>query len=189
MISKQELRLIARARLRDTAELESGEALSAGRQADAAAGRGHGHFCPTTAGDLVITNSTLRKAMRDIAAKKGNFTLFAKIRRADAPGTWDLVVSAPWLEAGKLKATSELVELLSDSVGENSLHDFSRIQTVGANHPTVKFMLDNLSEEDGELRVQSTDLFGLQIEEAVVFRAKRPAAIRPSNRRMEPTRR
>ena len=137
----------------------------------------------------MITNSTLRKAMRDIAAKKGDFTLFAKIRRADAPGTWDLVVSAPWLEAGKLKATSELVELLSDSVGENSLHEFSRIQTVGADHPTVKFMLDNLSEEDGELRVQSTDLFGLQIEEAVVFRAKRPAAIRPPNRRMEPTRR
>jgi hypothetical protein len=75
--------------------------------------------------------------MRDIAAKKGDFTLFAKIRRADAPGTWDLVVSAPWLEAGKLKATSELVELLSDSVGENSLHEFSRIQTVGADQVHV----------------------------------------------------
>src|SRR5690606_21645509 len=106
--------------------------------------------------------------MRVIAAKKGALTLFAKIRRADAPGTWDLVVSAPWLEAGKLKATSELVELLSDSLGEDSLHEFSRIQTVGADHPTVKFILDNLSEEDGERRVQSTDLFGLQIEEAVI---------------------
>ncbi|HEY0872770.1 MAG TPA: hypothetical protein VGD94_04805 [Vicinamibacterales bacterium] len=137
----------------------------------------------------MITNSALRKAMRVIAAKKGALTLFAKIRRADAPGTWDLVVSAPWLEAGKLKATSELVELLSDSLGEDSLHEFSRIQTVGADHPTVKFILDNLSEEDGERRVQSTDLFGLQIEEAVIFRAKRPEAIGVSNKRMEPTRR
>jgi hypothetical protein len=93
------------------------------------------------------------------------------------------------LEAGKLKATSELVELLSGSVGETSLHEFSRIQTVGADHPTVKFMLDNFGVEDGELRVQSTDLFGLQIEEAIVFRATRAAARRPSNRRMEPTRR
>jgi len=126
--------------------------------------------------------------MRNIAAKKGDFTLFAKIRRSDAPGTWDLVVAAPWPEAGKLKATSELVELLSDSVGETALHEFSRIQTVGADHPTVKFLLDTLSVDDGELRVQSTDLFGLQIEEAVIFRAQR-AANRPSNMRMEPTRR
>ena len=127
--------------------------------------------------------------MRDISAKKGDFTLLAKIRRSDAPGTWDLVVSAPWLEAGTLKATSDLVELLSDSVGETSLHEFSRIQTVGADHATVKFMLDNFGVEDGELRVQSSDLFGLQIDEAVVFRAKRAEANRPSNRRMEPTRR
>ena len=71
----------------------------------------------------MITNFTLRKAMREVAAKRGDFTLFAKIRRSDAPGTWDLVVSAPWLEAGNLKATGELVELLSASVGETSLHE------------------------------------------------------------------
>lgn len=136
-----------------------------------------------------MTNSTLRKAMRDISARKGDVTLFAKIRRSDALGAWDLVVSAPWLEAGQLKATRELVELLFDSVGQTSLHEFARIQTVGTDHPTVKFMVDNFAVEDGELRVQSTDLFGLQIEEAVVFRAKRTAAGRPSNRRMEPTRR
>lgn len=138
----------------------------------------------------MISNSSLRKAMRDIAKKKGEFTLFAKIRRSDAPGTWDLVVSAPWLEDGKLKATSELVELLSDSVGEAALHEFSRIATVGAEHPTVKFILQAFSVDDGELRVQSTDLFGLHIDEAVVFRAKKPLINRrPSNTQMEPTRR
>jgi len=87
-------------------------------------------------------------------------------------------VCGPWLEEGKLKATSELVELLSDSVGETSLHEFSRIATLGADHPTVKFILENLAVDDGELRMQSTDLFGLRIEEAVVFRAKRPVARR-----------
>jgi hypothetical protein len=126
----------------------------------------------------VITNASLRKAMRNIANKKGDFTLFAKIRRSDAPGTWDLVVSAPWLEEGKLRATSELVELLSDSIGETSLHEFSRIATLAADHPIVKFILENLAVDDGELRMQSTDLFGLHIEEAVVFRAKGRVASR-----------
>jgi hypothetical protein len=46
-----------------------------------------------------------RRAMHEIAVKKGNFTLFAlfmpadaPLHRGDDPGTWDLVVSAPWLE-------------------------------------------------------------------------------------------
>ncbi len=51
--------------------------------------------------------------MDEIARKKGEFTLFALLMRADAPGTWDLVVSAPWLESGKLKATGEFVRLLA----------------------------------------------------------------------------
>jgi hypothetical protein len=116
--------------------------------------------------------------MHEISAKKGDFTLFALFMRSDAPGTWDLVVSAPWLEDGKLKATSELVELLSDCVGEAELHYFSRIATVGQDHPAVKFILENLPADDGELRVKSTDLFGLDIDEAVIFRAKKPSANR-----------
>jgi hypothetical protein len=124
----------------------------------------------------------LRKAMHEIAAKKGDFTLFALFRRADAPGTWDLVVSAPWLEKGQLKATSELVELLSDSIGEPSLREFARIAPVGKDHPAVKFILANLQVDDGELRIQSTDLFGLEIDEAIIFRAKGPEKNRTNGR-------
>jgi hypothetical protein len=159
-------------------KLESGEAISTGWQADAATGDRYGDVCAATVGGSVITNTALRKAMREIGAKKGAFTLFAKIRRSDAPGTWDLVVSAPWLESGKLKAMNELVNLLSGSVGEASLHEFSRIATLGTDHPTVRFMVENLATDDGELRVQNTDLFGLQIDEAIVFRAKAPVAHR-----------
>ena len=97
----------------------------------------------------MIINATLRKAMHEIAAEKGDFTLFAIFMRSDSPGTWDLVVSAPWLEKGQLIATSELVELLSDSIGEESLHDFSRIAAVGKDHPAVKFILANLPVSEG----------------------------------------
>jgi hypothetical protein len=116
--------------------------------------------------------------MRSVARKKGDFTLFAKLMRSDAPGTWDLVVSAPWLEEGQLKGISELVELLSDSLGEEDLHYFSRIVTVGEDNPTVQFMLQNLATDDAEIHVRSTDLFDLQIDEAVIFRAKKPGPSR-----------
>lgn len=125
--------------------------------------------------------------MHEIAAKKGDFTLFALFMRADALGAWDLVVSAPWLESGKLKATSELVELLSESIGTEALQHFSRVATVDSDNPAVKFILANLPVEDGELRVRSTELFGLQIEEAVIFRAKKPDPNKPANKALHPT--
>ena len=135
----------------------------------------------------MITTSVLRDAMHEIAAKKGDFTLFALFKRADAPGTWDLVVSAPWIESGKLKATSEFVNLLTDSIGTQALEQFARVQTVSADSPAVKFILANLPVDDGELRVQSTDLFGLQIDEAIIFRAKRPESRRNGRKALQPT--
>jgi hypothetical protein len=134
---------------------------------------------------MIATNS-LRKAMRDIAAKKGDFTFFGLFMRSDAPGTWDLVVSAPWLEKGKLKATSEFVELLTDSIGEQALRNFSRIQTVGTGNPALKAVLAAFSVDDGEVRVQKSILFGLEIEDAIILRAKRPGRELP-NTAMEPT--
>lgn len=123
----------------------------------------------------MIATSVLRRAMREIAAKKGDFTLFALFRRADAPfGNWDLVVSAPWLERDTLKATSEVVNLLVDTIGRNAMTQFARVEVIHEDNPTLKFMLTNLPVDDGELRIQSTDLFGLDIEEGVIFRAKRP---------------
>ncbi len=121
-----------------------------------------------------METTSLRKAMRDIAKRKGEFTLFGLFMRADAPGTWDLVVSAPWLETGKLKSTGELVQLLADSIGEQALTQFSRIQAIPSDDPGLKAVLRAFSVEDGEMHVQNSNLFGIQIEDAIIFRAKRP---------------
>ena len=123
----------------------------------------------------MMETTSLRKAMREIAKRKGNFTLFGLFMRSDAPGTWDLVVSAPWLEKGKLKGLSEFVELLSDSIGEQALSNFSRIQTISSDDPGLKAVLRAYSVDDGEVHVRNSNLFGLQIEDALIFRAKRSA--------------
>lgn len=135
----------------------------------------------------MIAIESLRKAMREIAAKKGNFTLFGLFMRSDAPGTWDLVVSAPWLEKGKLKATSEFVALLTDSIGEQALRDFSRIQTVSSNSPALKAVLAAFSVDDGEVRVQRSNLFGLEIEDAIILRAKKAESGALPNNALHPT--
>ena len=109
--------------------------------------------CREALEDSVIDTGVLRKAMHEIAELKGDFTLFALFRREDAPstwGTWDLVVAAPWLESGKLKALGELVDLLARSIGRESLSQFSRVETVPSNNRTVKFILDKFPVDDGE---------------------------------------
>ena len=123
----------------------------------------------------MIATRKLKKAMREIAAKKGQFALFGVFMRADGPGKWDLVVSAPWLETGTLKVRSEFTALLSESIGEKSLVELARIVTLKAGDPSVKAVMSAFSVEDGELRVQRSTLFGLEIEDGIIFRAKRAA--------------
>jgi hypothetical protein len=101
-------------------------------------------------------------------------------------GTWDLVVSAPWLESGELKSLSEFVDLLAKSIGRESLSQFSRVQPVPSNDRTVKFILDKFPVDDGERSLQSTDLFGLQIEEAIILRAKRPRPDKQARKALVP---
>ena len=123
----------------------------------------------------MISINKLRKAMQEIAAKKGDFALFGLFMRSDAPGTWDLVVSAPWLEQGNLKSLGEFTELLSNEMGEQSLRQFSRIVTLKPSDPAVTAVVSAFSIDDGELRVQHSNLFGLDIEDAIIMRAKNAA--------------
>lgn len=123
----------------------------------------------------MIPASKLRKAMRDIAEDKGPFTLFGIFMRTDAPGTWDLVVAAPWLEQGKLKALSDLTQRLSRALGEKSLQQLSRIVTLDEDNPGLHAILSSFAVDDGEARVQKSSLFGLEIEDAIIFRAKKAA--------------
>lgn len=141
----------------------------------------------------MIATRDLRKAMHEIASLKGDFTLFAlfmrpeaPFMRADDPGTWDLVVSAPWLDRGKLKALEELVDLLAKSVGRHALTQFSRVEAVPGSDPNVRFILKSFPVEDGVLHIKSTDLIGLQIEMAIIFRAWRRNAKKASSKELHP---
>jgi len=92
--------------------------------------------------------------MQEMVAQKGDFTLFALLR-CDEPlyGLWDLVVAAPWLKSDTLAATREVVGHLAKSIGTN-----------------------------GERRIQSAELFGMQMDEAIILRAKRPERAKPGRK-------
>ena len=141
----------------------------------------------------MIATSDFRRAMHEIADRKGNFTVFALFMRADAPfgradapGTWDLVVSAPWLEGSKLKATGKLLDLLAKAIGKRSVQELSRVEILPGDDPTTQFILRSIPVEDGERHIQSTDLLGMQIEKAIIFRAWKPAPKKAARKQLHP---
>jgi hypothetical protein len=119
----------------------------------------------------MISTNRLRDAMHAITAKRGPFTLFALVMRTESIGMWDLVVSASWIEAARLKELKTFVELLTEAIGTDALKSFARVVTLPSSHPAVRFLVDNVPVEDGEVRMKSTDLSELEIEEVIVLRA------------------
>lgn len=117
----------------------------------------------------------LREAMRQITAQKGPFTLFGVFMRSEPSGACDLVVAAPWLERGKLKAVGELTQMLAEHAGEDVLRQFSSVQTVEEGNPALDAVLSAVQVDDGQVRIQRSHFFGLEIEDAVIFRASRAA--------------
>ena len=145
---------------------------------DPAAGRRHDHrngedFVSPMIATMKLQH--LRQAMHAISAKKGDFTFFGVFLRAEGIGSWDLVVSAPWLEAGKLRALEEFVRLLSNEIGKESFREFSQVATLKLGDPGLETVLTQFKVRDGEEHVGRTRLFGLEIEEGIIFRSQGPS--------------
>ena len=109
--------------------------------------------------------------MKQVEARKGRFTLFGLFLREDSPGLWDLVLAAPWLENGKLKALGEFAQTMSEALGQDEVMSFSRIVTLNHDNPSLRAILSETGSLKRPLEKQGHDLFGLPIEHAVILRA------------------
>ena len=132
----------------------------------------------------MIDIEKLRRAMRNIEAKKGPFTLFALFRRENNPWGWDLIVSSRWLDEGKLKTLGEFAELLKGTIGEKQLRELSRIVTIKEDDPPLNTILSEIHVDEGAIEVRDSDFFGQQIEHAIFLRAKRVVTtkLRPASK-------
>ncbi|SRR6266498_118653 len=122
----------------------------------------------------MIETEKLQRFMKQMEARRGRFTLFGLFMREDSPGLWDLVLAAPWLENGKLKALGEFVQQMSKTLGQEEVMSFSRIVTLNREDPALRAILSASASLKKPLEKQGHDLFGLPIEHAVILRATQP---------------
>jgi hypothetical protein len=120
----------------------------------------------------MIQLQQLRRVMNEIAKEKGEFVLFGLFLRDEAMDKWDLVISAPWLEEGKLKGLGEFVEKMATIVGEEQLLSFSRIVTLNHDEPSLKAILGEVQVENDFVEMKGNNLFGLPINHAYILQAK-----------------
>jgi hypothetical protein len=120
-----------------------------------------------------IDKEKLRKVMREVAAEKGDFNLFGLFLREESD-KWDLVVSSPWLEQGKMKALGELAEKVGSELGQEQILSLSRIVTLASDDPSFEAITKAISVDNGNVEIRNSEFFGLPIKHAYIFQSKRP---------------
>lgn len=95
-------------------------------------------------------------------------------------------MSAPWRAKSRYQATSELVDLLVKSIGRKAFVGLARVGPIPTNDPNLKSILAEFPVDDGEpeRRMRNVELFGLEMEEAIILRAKHPATKKSSRREL-----
>jgi len=125
---------------------------------------------------MTIDLRRLTAAMHEISDEKGPFTLFGLFMRVESLGRWDLLVSAPWLEEGKLRALGEFVEMLSRTFSQDEILSLSRIVTVNENDPVLAAILTAVSDAALPAELRNQVFHGVPIDEAHVLAARRCVA-------------
>ena len=121
----------------------------------------------------MIDPTKLDQVLDSLETEHGPFVLAGLFMREDSPGLWDLVVSAPWLQRGKLAALEKFVKRLSNSLGQEEVFRLSRIVTLNRTDPALKRILHEIGNITRPVEKVGQNLFGLPLAQAYIFRAHR----------------
>jgi len=124
----------------------------------------------------MIDVKKFQRAMREIAAKKGPFTLFALFLHENAIIGWDLVVSSSWLQEPSLKQLREFCNTLRKIVGTKQLLESAQVVPINRDNPGLKEVLSKVQIDDGLVEVHQVVFFDHQIKHAIFLTAKRVVA-------------
>ena len=119
------------------------------------------------------TIEKLASLERDIASEKGEFSLYALFLREDADDKWDLLASAPWLEANKRESLDYLVNQLRVRLNTQELLSLSRIVVLEEGNPVLEAIHKRIKVRHGMVEVRDSISFGVPIKHAYIISSER----------------
>jgi len=114
----------------------------------------------------------LRNIERELSQSKGPFELFALFLREDAPGKWDLIISADWARSDKRAAINLIVEKIGGVFTDQEMLLLSRLVVLDKDDATLKALHSAVQVEHGLAEVSDSNFFGLAIKHAYLITSK-----------------
>ena len=114
----------------------------------------------------------LARLERTLSEERGPFDLFALFLREDAPGVWDLVVAAKWIENDPPAALAEISRRVSAFLRPHEITKISRVVVVERTDPALKALTSTISTEHGLGEVGNNTYFGLAIRHGFIITAQ-----------------
>jgi hypothetical protein len=108
---------------------------------------------------------------REVAAEKGGFRLFALFLREDSPDRWDLLVSAPWLDANRVDGMDYLAKQVQSRLQIQELISLSRLVFIASDNPGLEAILRSVHVLGGRCEVHNSNFSGLPIKHAYIITA------------------
>ena len=106
---------------------------------------------------------------RNIAAEKGEFSLFALLLREDAEDKWDLLIAAPWLEADTKESLTYIVNKIRAQLTTQELLSLSRIVFLEKGNPVLEALHRMVKVQHGMGEVRDSVVFGVPIKQAYLI--------------------
>ena len=115
----------------------------------------------------------LTSVEREAASEKGDFVLFGLFLPEDAQDRWDLLASAPWLEARKIDGLRYLSDRLQPRLDAKERLLLSRIVILEKDNQVLAAIQRVVSTSHTTVEVQDSVFFGMQIKYAYIITAKK----------------
>ncbi len=120
-----------------------------------------------------ILVSKLQSVERYFSETKGEFELFALFLRIESVDKWDLLVSAPWVEADKQTGLQEIVIKIQETLTQEELIQLSRIVLIDRANQALDAIHRAINTEHGDTEIQDSNFFGVPIKHAFIITSKR----------------
>ncbi len=113
--------------------------------------------------------------IQSLESEHGSFLVFALFLREKPFETWDIVISATWLNSSELSSYRLIASKLQEFLTESESLQFSRIVLLDPDDSTVKFLLDLETVKNGGYKEFSgealTEKFKFTIKRAYLLRS------------------
>jgi len=108
-----------------------------------------------------------------MAKEKGPFELFALFLREDAPGKWDLVVAAEWIDKNKEASFKYIAGIVQKTLSKEELLKLSRIVLIDERNPALEALHRAMGIEHSIAEIQDSNFFDMQIKHAYLITSRR----------------